>query len=369
MTSGRTRGWSPSTTMTASARRRPLARREADPERARQAAAGRGFTTRRSVARRSRPRCRRRRGRARRRRSARGPRRRRASRTCCRSGRPSSRASSFGDPNRGSAPAARTTAADLHPGAPAATGRPRGRGPARASGGPCRRSPLRDDLGHDRERRLGRRRPPRSSPIGPRSRASSAVGHAGLAQPLAAVALGLARADRADVAAAAAERLDDRRLVELHVVGQDRDRVVRAEADLVGDLVGPADDEPVDVREPRRGRERRPAVDDDGLVAQLLRQPDQRAGDLDRADDDQPRPDRERLDEQLATGRSRPSARCRARARRAPRRRARRRRRRRPASPRASPSSWTTQRPRRARAVAGRVPRRTPAAARRPAAA
>ena len=40
-------------------------------------------------------------------------------------------------------------------------------------------------------------------------------------------------------------------LVELHVVAEDRDRVVRAEADLVGDLVRPADDsKAVHVREP-----------------------------------------------------------------------------------------------------------------------
>ena len=65
-------------------------------------------------------------------------------------------------------------------------------------------------------------------------------------QAFASIALRLSAADRADVATAASERLDDRRLVELDVVGEDRDRVVRPEADLVGDFVRPADDQPVD---------------------------------------------------------------------------------------------------------------------------
>ena len=82
---------------------------------------------------------------------------------------------------------------------------------------------------------------------------------------------------------------------------QDRDRVVRAEADLVGDLVGPADDQPVDVGEALRRRERRPAVDDDRLEAELAGEADERARDLDATDDDEPRPDREDLDEQRST--------------------------------------------------------------------
>ena len=50
-------------------------------------------------------------------------------------------------------------------------------------------------------------------------------------------------------------------------------------------------------RERASGRERRAAVDDDRLVAQLAGEADERAGDLDGADDDEPRPHRERLDE------------------------------------------------------------------------
>ena len=79
---------------------------------------------------------------------------------------------------------------------------------------------------------------------------------------------------------------------------QDRDRVVRPEPDLLGDLVRPADDQPIDVGEALRRREGGPAVDDDGLEAELAREADERARDLDAADDDEPRPDREDLDEQ-----------------------------------------------------------------------
>ena len=82
---------------------------------------------------------------------------------------------------------------------------------------------------------------------------------------------------------------------------QDRDRVVRAEPDLVGDLVRPADDQPVDLGEAFGRGERGTAVDDDGLEAELAREPDERTGDLDAADDDESRPDREDLDEQRSS--------------------------------------------------------------------
>ena len=144
----------------------------------------------------------------------------------------------------------------------AAAHRPRPGLAARASSPqrpcPLPARPLRDDLGHDRERRLGRAAARRGrARSGPRRRSRSARRHPGLEQPRPPVGLGLARPHRPDVAAAAAQRLDDRRLVELHVVGQHRDRVGRPEPDLVRDLVRPADHEPVDVREARLGRERR----------------------------------------------------------------------------------------------------------------
>ena len=146
-------------------------------------------------------------------------------------------------------------------------------------------------------------RPPRSSPIGPRSRARSASPTPGREEPGPAIGLRLPRPDRADVAAAATERLDDRGLVELHVVGQDRDRVGRPQADLVGDLVRPADHERVDVGEPLPRGECRPPVDDDRRVAQLPGDPRQRHGDLHGADDDEAERGREALHEELAPGR------------------------------------------------------------------
>ena len=78
-------------------------------------------------------------------------------------GRPSSGASSFGDPNRVLAPAARTTATTFTAVAPVATAASRARAQlahraARAG------SPFRDDLGHDRERRLGRQPPAEVEP-------------------------------------------------------------------------------------------------------------------------------------------------------------------------------------------------------------
>ena len=160
--------------------------------------------------------------------------------------------------------------------------------------------PLGDDLREDREGGLGRRpaaevEPDRTAQLG-----EFRLADAGLEQPRAPIALRLLRADGADVATAAPERLDDGRLVELHVVGEDGDRVVRPEADLVGDLVGPADDQPIDIGEPLGCGERRAAIDDDGLEAELAREPDERSRDLDGPDDHQARPDREDLDEQRA---------------------------------------------------------------------
>ena len=128
---------------------------------------------------------------------------------------------------------------------------------------------LGDDLGQDREGGLGRGAAAEVEPDRPAQPGELLLADARLEQPLAPVGLGLARADGADVAAAAPERLDDGRLVELHVVGQHGDRVVGPEADLVGDLVRPADDQPIDVGEALRRRERRPAIDDDGLEAEL----------------------------------------------------------------------------------------------------
>ena len=104
-----------------------------------------------------------------------------------------------------------------------------------------------------------------------------------------------------DVAATPPQRLEDGRLVDLGIVAEHGDGIARAQADLVGDLVGPAHDEPVHVREALAGHERRASVDDDDLVAELARQAGQRLGDGHAADDDEPRADGEDLDEELPT--------------------------------------------------------------------
>ena len=114
--------------------------------------------------------------------------------------------------------------------------------------------------------------------------------------------LGPARTHRTHVAAPARERGDDRRLIELHVVGENGNRVSRPEFDLVHHLVRPAEHEAVRLGEPVPGCEGSTAVDDDRLVAELSRESNERAGDLDRTDDDEPRAGRVRLDEQLGAG-------------------------------------------------------------------
>src|SRR5579862_9644877 len=82
-------------------------------------------------------------------------------------------------------------------------------------------APLGDDLGHDRQGRLGRRPPAQVEAHRTTQLVELGVAQARLAQPYPAVALGLARAHRPDIAGPAVERLDDRRLVELDVMGQD----------------------------------------------------------------------------------------------------------------------------------------------------
>ena len=68
--------------------------------------------------------------------------------------------------------------------------------------------------------------------MGPRKPGQVVGRDPGRQQSLLAVGLGLSAAHGADVPAARASAVDDGRLVELDVVGQDRDRIARAEADL-----------------------------------------------------------------------------------------------------------------------------------------
>ena len=204
------------------------------------------------------------------------------SRTCWRTGRPSSGASSFAPPNRVPAPAASTIADTLD-----------GRSWSRRLGDRARSFIGRPEPPY-RSATISARmasavsagaRPPRSRPTGPRSRARSASLTPASSRRARRSPWVFFEPDGPDVAAPAPQRLDDRRLVELHVVRQDGDRVVRAEADLVGDLVRPADDQAVDVGEALGRREGLAAVDDDRLEAELAGQPDERASDLHAADD------------------------------------------------------------------------------------
>ena len=95
------------------------------------------------------------------------------------------------------------------------------------------------------------------------------------------------------------ERLHDGRLVEFHVMGQDRYRVARSKADRVGHLVGPAHDQLVDIGEARRRGKRGPAVDHDGLVAKLTGEVHEETGHLNGAHHDQAWLDRVGLQEDL----------------------------------------------------------------------
>ena len=93
---------------------------------------------------------------------------------------------------------------------------------------------------------------PRSSPIGARDaleiRLLDALGQ----QPLAPLGLRAARAHRADVAGVRAQREHERRVVELRVVGEDRDRGRAVDAaELLERLLRPRRDDLLGVREAR----------------------------------------------------------------------------------------------------------------------
>ena len=277
MTAGRTRGWSPGRMTAAStAPGVGVERPQPDPDRARQALLrASGSTTRRSPA----P------GRGRRARRPAGRRRRSGSRPAAtrgvddvarRSGGRRASARSLPPPNREPAPAASTTAADLH----ADADRP-DRGPSRRAAGAVdeRRAaaavPLGDDLGDDRERRLGR--VPAAEVEPDRARAG------GRARRRVTPA-SRSRARRSPCVffePTAPTYRQPRRSASTIAGSSNFTSWVRTatassgpEPDLVGDLVRPADDEAIDPvrREPLRGRERGPAVDDDDLVAELLRE-------------------------------------------------------------------------------------------------
>ena len=84
---------------------------------------------------------------------------------------------------------------------------------------------------------------PMSSPTGPGDAFQLLVGDARGAQAVAALLLRTARAERSDVADAAAQRACDRRVVQLGIVREHDDVILGPEVDLVVALLRPLDDE------------------------------------------------------------------------------------------------------------------------------
>jgi hypothetical protein len=119
-----------------------------------------------------------------------------------------------------------------------------------------------------------------------------------------------AAAERPDEAGFAAERREDRGLVELRVVAEHDDRVAWSERALVNRLGWPADVHRGVTREALRARERLARVDDDDAVARLRCQRRDRRRIVDRADQYERRRDAERVqvDGELAPERLPPVA-------------------------------------------------------------
>jgi len=174
-------------------------------------------------------------------------------------------------------------------------------------GAAIRTVPDRDHLGHDRQCRLGRRSTAEIQPDRAAQPREFSFSDARLEQAGTPIRLGLAAADRTDVATGPPQCLDDGRLIKLDVMRQDCHGVTRTEADLIGNLVGPADHEPIDVRESGGRRECGAAVDDDGLVAKFVGDLNQGDRDLDGSHDHESRSNRVGLHEEpLAADLDRP---------------------------------------------------------------
>ncbi len=156
-----------------------------------------------------------------------------------------------------------------------------------------------DDLGADRHCSLLRCTSSDVESDGGVDAGELVVGDARLPEALGAPAVGLARAHRAEVPHAGRQRADDRRHVELAVVGEHADRVARTElvAHLLEVAVGPLVDDLVGHREALPGGEHRARVAHDDAIAEHLRHAGERAREVDRAEDDHARRRRERLDE------------------------------------------------------------------------
>ena len=139
-------------------------------------------------------------------------------------------------------------------------------------------------------------RAPTSSPHGAWILAIACVVEPRLAQPLDPPLLGAAAAERAHVAGAGGERRDQRRLVELRVVGEDQHHVARPELPALQVAVRPVHHHLGDLREARAVDEGLAGVADRDLVADLAGELRHLGGEVDRPEDHHARLGREGLD-------------------------------------------------------------------------
>ena len=153
-----------------------------------------------------------------------------------------------------------------------------------------------DDLGEDRDRRLRRCARAHIEPAWGVDPGDRGILQSGLQQPLDPPLLGAAAAERAHIPGAARQRRDQRRLVELGVVGEDEDDVAGGERAALHVAVRPVDDHLCVRREPRAANERLARVADRHLVADPVGQARHLGREIDCAEDHHPRPGRERLD-------------------------------------------------------------------------
>jgi hypothetical protein len=144
-------------------------------------------------------------------------------------------------------------------------------------------------LGQDRDGGLGRR-------VGAEVEAGGAVDplellvrQARLEELVAPLRLRPARADRADVEGVGREGGLERGDVELEVVREHHDRGAVVGREPCERDVGPLDEELVRARDPLPGREGGARVDAGRVPAEQLRRSAERLGQVDRADDDEPR--------------------------------------------------------------------------------
>ena len=148
-------------------------------------------------------------------------------------------------------------------------------------------------------------RAPMSSPIGEWSRSSCIrVVHAGFGQPLHPLVVGRPAAHHPDVADPRGERAEQRRHVELRVVGEYADRVARAErrAALVEHRRRPGDEHLVGHREATTCGEHLAGVAHRDAVPEHLGHPRQRGSEVDRTEDPHLRRRGVRFDEHAHRG-------------------------------------------------------------------